>query len=1249
MSNPPIRLGPFELHAVIGRGGMADVWRGVHVGQGVPVAVKVITAQRAREPQFLAAFQNEVQAVARLHHPAIALVLDHGVVPDEAARESRERIVAGSPYLAMELASWGSLDRVKLPLRWEDLLRILLSLLDALAHAHARGVIHRDLKPGNILLAAPTDLRPGLKLTDFGIAHALEHDSRPGKEEASSGTPHFMSPEQFLGSWRDYGPWTDLYAVGCVAHLLATGRMPFSGDTPLQLAWAHINQPPPRIESAIALPARFESWMRRLLEKDWRSRFQRAADAGWALLMLAEAHRKQHPEVPALETWVFQPTFESEVRAAQDPPRFGSNRSEAAAGRDQEAQPTELSREIPVEPTELSREIPLEPTYVADPKTEVDQATIQELGGTLPWSDGMPSSSRLSSARVEPMSIDALNQISLHPRRIPPLPKTWRRTTSPGQSMKLVGAGLGLYGLRAIPMVDRETERDAIWQALRTVRDRKTARLVLLHGSAGNGKSRLVEWISQRADEVGTAINLRATHGPTPAPHDGLPRMIARALRVTDLPRSEAHARTKDILRAQGVTDKAEWDALTELMYPSAASGPSSSSDVIRFGSATERHVLIRRFLERICQERPVIVWMDDVQWGSDAISFATHVLKAQRESPAPILFLLTARDEPLADRPIETQMIDELMRSEAASRLHVPPLTPGDQMKLVEELLFLEGGLARQVAERSGGNPLFAVQLVGDWVQRGVLDVAESGFALQEGEQAILPDDIHQVWTMRIRRILAHQPAHAQISLEIAALLGRDVDSGEWEGACRASRIEFAPRLIDALVHSRLAQHADGGWTFAHGMLRESLERSSKDAGRFQAHHRACAAMLAERYGTEAPGIAERLGIHLLAAGDLDGALAPLVRGAEERFSASDYSAARELLSKRDSALEALGAGEDDARWGEGWIVAARVAIQQGRLQDAGRYADRAERQARRWGWRAILPDALFELATTAYETGDHARAIERFEQASELYRWNGDELGIARCELGTSDAIYRRGELARSYDQYKAALARFERLQDPLGMTNCLLGMGYVALWKNDLDSALSLFERQLRLVEGMGNRFRIARCVSALGEVARQGGKLSEAEQHYRRALQIDDAIGSNSAWVDRMNIALVLLVRGEFLEAKKPILEVLELLKESAVPAQLCVVYTEILPCLAHERDWAAWDYYFGEATRVLKETGLKDGDIAWALHLGGEQASAAGEKVRASEAFRLALAQWQSLARPDKVEESRAALARVLGR
>src|SRR6185295_5129294 len=163
-SGPSIPVGPFRLDRCIGRGGMAEVWSGVHAAQGVPVAVKVMTGERAREPSFRAAFRNEVQAVASLDHPGIVIVFDHGEVTPEAEEVSRGLLTAGSPTLAMELADGGTLgSRFTDGIGWAELRQVLLDLLDALAHAHARGVVHRDLKPNNILVFRNGGGKPRLK------------------------------------------------------------------------------------------------------------------------------------------------------------------------------------------------------------------------------------------------------------------------------------------------------------------------------------------------------------------------------------------------------------------------------------------------------------------------------------------------------------------------------------------------------------------------------------------------------------------------------------------------------------------------------------------------------------------------------------------------------------------------------------------------------------------------------------------------------------------------------------------------------------------------------------------------------------------------------------------------------------------------------------------------------------------------------------------------------------------------------
>src|SRR5688572_18537835 len=174
VTDRPLELGEFVLEAPIGRGGMAKVWRGVHRAEGAKVAIKLVTADPARHRTFREALLNEVRAMARLDHPGVVAVLDHGVVSDSAAEASEGELVGGSPYLVMELADGGTLRREHV-LSWTDLKTALSSLLSALAHAHARGVIHRDIKPSNVLVDGPFR---ALRLSDFGIAHALERAER---------------------------------------------------------------------------------------------------------------------------------------------------------------------------------------------------------------------------------------------------------------------------------------------------------------------------------------------------------------------------------------------------------------------------------------------------------------------------------------------------------------------------------------------------------------------------------------------------------------------------------------------------------------------------------------------------------------------------------------------------------------------------------------------------------------------------------------------------------------------------------------------------------------------------------------------------------------------------------------------------------------------------------------------------------------------------------------------------------------
>jgi len=276
-----IPLTHIGLIAPIGRGGMGQVWRGIHRETRQEVAVKILPLQEGAPPHLRTLFDAEVRAIARLDHPGIVGVLAAGELDRGAA--AMVGVDPGSPTLMMELATGGTLGSHSAGWSWEELRSILGHLLDALGHAHAREVLHLDLKPSNVLLSdVDGELRP--VLTDFGLAGL-----RAIGESRIMGTPQYMAPEQFRGDPLLLGPWTDLYALGCLAWRLVTGELPFEATTVPQWRDAHATAQLPPLRPEIAVGDEFDAWLHGLLAKSPEDRFRCAADAAWALARMGDA------------------------------------------------------------------------------------------------------------------------------------------------------------------------------------------------------------------------------------------------------------------------------------------------------------------------------------------------------------------------------------------------------------------------------------------------------------------------------------------------------------------------------------------------------------------------------------------------------------------------------------------------------------------------------------------------------------------------------------------------------------------------------------------------------------------------------------------------------------------------------------------------------------------------------------------------------------------------------------------------
>ncbi|MEJ2190123.1 MAG: protein kinase [Acidobacteriota bacterium] len=255
----------YRLDEEIGRGGMGVVFRAWDVELERRVAVKILAALLrvgdARERLF-----REARAAAALSHPRVVAVYDVGEHHN-------------MPYFVMELVDGPSL-KERPPETLEETLAIALQICEALAHAHDHGLVHRDLKPGNILLAGGTS-SPAIKLVDLGLA-VRERGVRLTREGGISGTVNYMAPEQALGQPVDGR--ADLYALGVMLYELTTGRLPFDGDNALSVISQHLHAPvvPPRTYSP-GLPQFVDCAILRLLEKAPEDRFATAAEVAKAL------------------------------------------------------------------------------------------------------------------------------------------------------------------------------------------------------------------------------------------------------------------------------------------------------------------------------------------------------------------------------------------------------------------------------------------------------------------------------------------------------------------------------------------------------------------------------------------------------------------------------------------------------------------------------------------------------------------------------------------------------------------------------------------------------------------------------------------------------------------------------------------------------------------------------------------------------------------------------------------------------
>jgi tetratricopeptide (TPR) repeat protein len=1115
MSESSLPLGALKLQSLIGRGGVGEVWQAVDALGRLPVAVKVLTHARYREPEVLDALQAELCRAARVDHPGVVQLFGWGFVDAGLAQATQGKLPDGAPYVAMELVTAGSLQTYAARLGWDELRGLLLGVLDALAHLHAKGMLHRNIKPANVLWGAPRDARPGPKLADLGLASPLDLARAPARARVA-GAPAYLAPEQFNGRWRALGPETDLYSLGVVAWECVTGVLPFRGSSVYGIRQGHLKGALPALRPRLAVPTGMGDWLGRILEKERGARFASAAEAADALLALGP------------------PVGDEELASLELHSAEGEGWARAPAWWLNDA-----------------------PSFVC--------LSPRPAAGELWVSDDV-----LRSAEE---AVDAV-------------------TRARGSVAPLRSAAIEASNLRPVSLFGRDAERRALWTELEQALVDGRPRVVVLHGPAGVGLSRLGRWVGERAQELGAAGAVSGVADPA----QGLVSLLGAWSQAHGAGLEDAEA----LLGAALARDGGEQDptlaaALAGWITPGA---PPRAAPRTAEGAP----VALLGWLRHRLSAGPQVIWIDDAPRHADAAAFARAAL---RESGA-LLLVLTARDDELVGRSPGATALKSLTGKARVSRVRVGPLAPETGRALGRHLLL--------GVEESRCDPLIvgfvspgvAMEATRAWVEDGALSAAEPGLAWTAPPPSHAPERLIELTLGRLRAVL--EPAEARAAFAVAAALGREVPEALWRAACGLLNVPPSAAMTTRLCRLGLWEDVPGGWRFTSTTALDAASLVAERAGLKAQAHRAVAEAL-----TTSGGSPEGVAFYAERAGD--DPTAALLGAAQARRRRGDPRGAVALLEARAKALKARGQTPSPDEQAEAHIERARC------LRALGEQA-----QAKRAGEQALLTaeasvdrraGAMAELALTAASLGEGAVAARLAAQAMDTLR----PLGASEA-LG--DAIRAAASLAADPQRAEILLNEAVEVYDeaacPLSAGDALARLGQLALARGAVDESGARLRRALSRARAVGDMLAEARAQFGLASLAQRAGALPEAERRARRALSRLDLLAEPGAASVRLTLATLKLRRGAIAEAAEDARLAAEALRAQGRddPAQMADALQA--PGLAQRGDWAGLDAICGRLSAALSGPVQADADVVNALKLAARLAESAG-RIPVAESLR----------------------------
>jgi tetratricopeptide (TPR) repeat protein len=959
----------------IGKGGFAVVWRAWSEQFGRDVALKLpIAAEEDRDLQRELAL--ELHAAARLRHHNIIQVLDAGTTP------------SGLPFLAMELAEHGSLiGLVASPPAWPQLRELLEGVLRGLAHAHARGVVHRDIKPGNILLTRDGDGPLVPRIADFGLAKVLQEYGWYSSTRMGAGTLLYMPPEQFDSDLGAVHPAADLYAFGVLAWMLVCGSAPFEVDgglgpllsAKLQMrltAWS------PR---AVGVPDGLERLLNRLLARHPESRPELASDVLDGLARLADG-RGSPPPAPSWSGY--------------------------------------------------------EDSLLVD----LEDSAFRPAG---------PQAVTLS---VDPPA--------------PPAPPEFPSTA-------------GVAGVREPRFVGRERAREELWTATRAAL--RSPRGVVLRGSPGVGRSRLMGWLSASLEERGIA---RTLHVRADRP-DGVSAAMVRAVR-----------RLLGLGHVRGTPLRVRLDRWLGPRSEGSA-GERGIADWLMNRTSPPGAAVLDRVLRAEAARGLVVVWLQDLGAGEALARQAEALLQQANAAPFPLLLVY----EPAAGGPVP----------QGWRSLEVLPLSDAEVATLAVDLL-PDGVSADPIVVMARGIPGVAVQAARlAATARSPSDPTGSGAATLATAPALA--------AARLESLAASDPRSDDLRtlLLLLALLPRpaapSVLAGAWERLAEGS----APSgLLDGARRGGVVTEDAWGLEFSDPTFAEAAVGWAEHLDLVRARL-ACADALLE--SEDVPASLSVAASRLLLDADEPARALDVAREAAASLRHTDVAASRAAWSQAREACVRLALDDADPMTVAVILGQARAARAEGDVPATAELLARLRDQT-------LSPSQQLEWVSLQCSI-----AMIRGEYDVVLTLTSDDDLETDLLVV-RAEALRRAGRLEESAVALEAALAAAEGVGDAHTVVACRWRLARLRRHLGRPEAALAGLRQALEEASALDDPDVEAQVLRELGHLELAAGRMAEAEEALRRSLDKSASAGARSETaVTRLSLGELARKRGDLAAARR----------------------------------------------------------------------------------------------------------------